>query len=81
VEGGEPYFPFICRRVLNGDMSIPMTFVIFDVLRRDGIDLTSAPYCERRQILAELGRDGRAWTTSGYSMTGARSLRPTPASC
>jgi ATP-dependent DNA ligase len=81
VEGGEPYFPFICRRVLNGDMSIPMTFVIFDVLRRDGIDLTSAPYCERRQILAELGLDGRAWTTCEASDDGRALLRPTPASC
>jgi len=44
-------------------MSIPMTFVIFDVLRRDGIELTSAPYCDRRKALAELGLDGPAWTT------------------
>ena len=29
----EPYFPLVCRRVLNRDMSIPLTFVIFDVLR------------------------------------------------
>jgi hypothetical protein len=39
-KGTEPYFPHICRRVLNRDMSVPMTFVVFDVLQRDGVDLT-----------------------------------------
>jgi ATP-dependent DNA ligase len=34
--------PF-CRRVLNRDASVPLTFVVFDVLRRDGIDLTGRP--------------------------------------
>jgi ATP dependent DNA ligase domain len=45
-KGGEPYFPLICRRVLNRDMSVPLTFVIFELLRRDGVDLTSRPYDE-----------------------------------
>src|SRR6187401_3686866 len=35
-QGSEPYFPLICRRVLNRDMSIPMTFIVFDLLRLDG---------------------------------------------
>ena len=47
----EPYFPLVCRPVLNRDMSIPLTFVIFDLLRRDGVHLTSSPYLERRQDL------------------------------
>jgi ATP-dependent DNA ligase len=29
-KGSEPYFPLVCRRVLNRDMSVPLTFVIFD---------------------------------------------------
>jgi ATP-dependent DNA ligase len=62
-KGSEPYFPHICRRVLNRDMSVPMTFVIFDVLRRDGVELTSYPYDERRQELEGLKLDGPAWTT------------------
>jgi bifunctional non-homologous end joining protein LigD len=32
-KGNEPYFPFACRRVLNRDTSVPLTFVVFDVLR------------------------------------------------
>ena len=30
-KGSEPHFPLVCRRVLNRDMSIPLTYVIFDV--------------------------------------------------
>jgi ATP dependent DNA ligase domain len=59
--GSEPYFPLICRRVLNCDASVPMTFVVFDLLRRDGVDFTSRPYDERRGELASLGLDGPAW--------------------
>jgi bifunctional non-homologous end joining protein LigD len=61
--GSEPYFPHVCRRVLNRDISIPLTYVVFDVLRRDGVDLTSSPYGERRQELEGLKLDGGAWTT------------------
>ncbi len=32
-------------------------------MRRDGLDLTSSPYIERRQELKSLGLDGAAWTT------------------
>jgi bifunctional non-homologous end joining protein LigD len=63
-KSSQPYFPLICRRVLNRDMSVPMTFVIFDVLRRDGDDLTGEPYVSRRKILQELRLDGPSWTTS-----------------
>jgi bifunctional non-homologous end joining protein LigD len=62
-KGSEPYFPLVCRRVLNRDMSVPLTFVIFDLLRRDGVDLTSCPYVERRHELEILRLDGPAWTT------------------
>jgi ATP dependent DNA ligase domain len=47
-KGNEPYFPLVCRRVLNGDTSVPLTFVVFDVLRRDGVDLNGESYRERR---------------------------------
>ena len=60
----EPYFPLVCRRVLNRDMSIPLTVVIFDVLRQKGVDLTTQPYSERRRRLERLKLDGPAWTTS-----------------
>ena len=60
----EPYFPLVCRRVLNRDMSIPLTFVIFDLLTHKGVDLTTRPYSERRRRLERLKLDGPAWTTS-----------------
>jgi ATP-dependent DNA ligase len=62
-KGSEPYFPLICRRVLSRDMSIPLTFVIFDVLWSRGRDLTTKPYHERRCVLERLELGGRAWTT------------------
>jgi ATP-dependent DNA ligase len=46
-KGSEPYFPLVCRRVLNRDMTVPLTFVIFDLRRRDGVDLTTRPHSER----------------------------------
>jgi hypothetical protein len=44
-------------------MAAPLTLVIFDLLRRDGVDLTRHPYIERRQELESLKLDGQAWTT------------------
>jgi bifunctional non-homologous end joining protein LigD len=62
-KGGEPYFPHICRRVLNRDTSVPITFVIFDLLGCDSTDLTRQTYEERRHELVKLGLDGPSWTT------------------
>jgi ATP-dependent DNA ligase len=63
-KGSEPYFPLVCRRVLNRDMSVPPTFVIFDVLAHKGVDLTAHSYSTRRRKLERLKLDGPAWTTS-----------------
>jgi bifunctional non-homologous end joining protein LigD len=78
-KGSEPYFPLVCRRVLNRDMSVPLTFVVFDLLRRDGVDLTSAPYVDRRRELESLKLDGRAWVTCEPFEDG-RALSPRSAS-
>ena len=48
---GRPYFPDVCHRVLNRGLSIPLTFVVFDVLRIEGEDMTSAPDSDRRAAL------------------------------
>lgn len=61
---GVPYFPHVCRRVLNRDTSVPLTFVVFDVLRLDGTDLTARPYSERRSLLESLNLHSSGWTTS-----------------
>lgn len=39
----------------------PVTFLIFDLLRLDGLDLTSLPYAERRSALEALGLDAERW--------------------
>jgi bifunctional non-homologous end joining protein LigD len=70
-KSGKPHFPLVCRRVLNGDISIPLTYVIFDVLRRDGEDLTGEPYVSRRATLEELKLDGPSWTTAETFEDGA----------
>jgi bifunctional non-homologous end joining protein LigD len=46
-------------------MSIPLTFVVFDVLTIDGSDLTNAPFRERRAELEGLQLD------SPYALYGA----------
>ena len=73
----EPSFPFVCRRILHRDMSVPLTFVIFDLLRRDGVDLTGRPYDERRSELGQLGLDGIGWaTTEAFDDGRALTSRP-----
>ena len=63
-KGREPWFPSICRRVLNHDFSVPVTFIAFDLLRIDGTDLCDRSYAERRDLLVSLGLDGPRWATS-----------------
>jgi bifunctional non-homologous end joining protein LigD len=41
--------------------SIPVTYLIFDVLRLNGIDLLDVPYAERRLLLDELDIAGDRW--------------------
>jgi bifunctional non-homologous end joining protein LigD len=45
---GAPDFPLLCERMLMRRPGIPVTFMIFDLLSIDGVDLTRAPYSERR---------------------------------
>ncbi len=50
---------------------LPVTYVVFDVLRRYGVDLTDRPYSERRATLARwLGADP-GWTLSPSFEDGA----------
>jgi bifunctional non-homologous end joining protein LigD len=60
---GKPDFPLVCERVLMRRRWIPLTLMVFDVLRIDGRDVTNQPYRERRRILEALGLDGPHWRT------------------
>jgi bifunctional non-homologous end joining protein LigD len=42
---------------------IPVSFLAFDVLCLDGTLLLDAPYRQRREVLEELGLEGRHWQT------------------
>ncbi len=42
------------HRAIRLSASFPVTYLIFDVLRLNGIDLLDVPYAERRQLLEEL---------------------------
>lgn len=44
--------------------TVPVTFVVFDVLRRFGVDLTARPYHERRATLERFAADHPGWTLS-----------------
>jgi len=42
----------------------PVTFVLFDIVRRFGLDLTARPYTERRATLERWSADHDGWTLS-----------------
>ena len=62
-EDGRPSFPLVGLRVLHSRTGIPVTLVVFDVMRVDGADAMCLPYAERRALLEELDLDGPAWRT------------------
>jgi hypothetical protein len=74
-KGGEPYFPLICRRVLNRDMSVPMTFVIFDLLRRDGVDFTRVPISSADRSSRTISSTAQHGRRASASTTGVLSSR------
>lgn len=41
--------------------TLPVRFMVFDVLRLNGVDLLDVPYSERRLLLEELETDGVRW--------------------
>jgi bifunctional non-homologous end joining protein LigD len=62
-EDGKPSFPLVGLRVLHRRATIPVTLLIFDLLRVDGADAMCLPYAERRGLLEELDLRGPAWRT------------------
>lgn len=45
---------------------VPVTYMVFDILRLDEKDLTWRPYVERRKILEALKLEGHHWHTPNY---------------
>jgi bifunctional non-homologous end joining protein LigD len=46
--------------------TVPITYVLFDLLQLDGNDLISLPYLERRRLLTELVPDDGCWTVPAH---------------
>src|SRR5262249_40909243 len=63
-KGREPWFPNLRRRMLDHDLTVPVTFIAFDLLGIDGTDVSQRTYSERRDLLVGLGLDGPGWATS-----------------
>lgn len=62
-EHGKPDFPSLCECVLQRHSSIPLTYMVFDVISVDGDSVAARPYRERRQILEELELNAPGWWT------------------
>ncbi|GAB7040842.1 MULTISPECIES: non-homologous end-joining DNA ligase [Catenuloplanes] len=66
---GRPSFQLLAERMHVRDparaarlaATRPITYMIFDLLRQDGVDLTGLPYTERRARLEALVSDGPRW--------------------
>jgi bifunctional non-homologous end joining protein LigD len=55
---GRPSFQRGCRRLLQRDSSVAISFVVFDVLELDGEATMRLPYRERRERLESLAFGG-----------------------
>jgi bifunctional non-homologous end joining protein LigD len=70
-EHGRPSFGRLQQRmhVTNASQvrsltkSVPVAYLVFDVMHLEGRSLLGLPYSERRQILEELALDGPSWAT------------------
>jgi bifunctional non-homologous end joining protein LigD len=60
---GVPHFPLLTRRLLNGDRSIVVTFMAFDVLEVDGKSLLGTRLDARRTLLESLDLNSSYWMT------------------
>jgi bifunctional non-homologous end joining protein LigD len=75
-ERGRPSFERLQQRMhVEGDPEIrrrarqtPVVYMIFDLLRLDGLSTLELPYAERRARLAALGLAGPAWQTPAHEM-------------
>lgn len=77
--GGRPSFELLqtrmhvrsAARARRLVIQAPVTFVVFDLLRRYGVDLTARSYVERRATLDRLLAEHPTWTSSPYFDDGA----------
>jgi bifunctional non-homologous end joining protein LigD len=79
TQQGRPSFVSLAERMHVRDRgraarlaaSLPVTYMIFDLLRLDGRDLTTVPYLDRRKALDSLALAGPHWLTPPSYADGA----------
>lgn len=77
---GRPSFAHLQSRihVTNPNATLvrtmPVVYLVFDLLRLDGHDLCGLPYRERRRLLEDLVEDAPAWKVPPYSIGEAETL-------
>jgi bifunctional non-homologous end joining protein LigD len=54
---------------------VPVTYMVFDVLWRDGHSLMEQPYADRRKALAGLKLTGPSWQTPPYEKGGGATMK------
>lgn len=63
-DNGRPHFPLVSQRLLHGDRSISLTFVIFDVLEFGGESTIPSAYADRRRLLEDLEPGAGPWAVA-----------------
>jgi bifunctional non-homologous end joining protein LigD len=54
---------------------VPVTYMVFDLLWKDGHSLMDRPYVDRRQALAELKLTGASWQTPPFEKGGGQTMK------
>ncbi len=54
--------------------TVPVTYMVFDVLWRDGHSLMDRPYTERRAVLGQLKLAGASWQTPPFERGGGSAM-------
>ena len=81
-EKGRPSFEEIQQRMgltSEGDVRrkmkvVPVTYMIFDLLWKDGRSLMDQPYIDRRAALAKLKLAGASWQTPPFEKAGGQAM-------
>jgi bifunctional non-homologous end joining protein LigD len=53
-DDGRPDFHRLSSRMLRGDTSIPVSYIVFDLLACEGLQTTTLSYWKRREVLEQL---------------------------
>ena len=54
---------------------VPITYMVFDVMWRDGHSLAEETYVDRRQALSELKLTGASWQTPPFEVGGGQAMK------